>query len=130
MQAPYSADSGLTWRQCEFSYRRRRMSKAVLFEPVDSPYLIPFDGDFKLSKLPTKAPDDPGKAENKELLPEIVEALNELQHKLYANDHYSVLLVFQALDAAGKDGTIRAILTGVNPVGCQVFAYKAPNAEE
>ena len=106
------------------------MSKAVLFEPVASPYLVPFDGDFKLSKLPTKAPDDPGKAANNELLPRIVEQLDRLQQKLYANDHYSVLLIFQALDAAGKDGTIRAILTGVNPVGCQVFAYKAPNAEE
>jgi hypothetical protein len=50
--------------------------------------------------------------------------------RLYANDRYSVLLIFQAMDAAGKDGTIRAILTGVSPVGCQVFAYKAPSSEE
>jgi PPK2 family polyphosphate:nucleotide phosphotransferase len=106
------------------------MSKAVLFEPVDSPYLVPFDGSFSLKKSPTKADDDPGKSENKEALAEVVEKLNKLQGKLYANDQYSVLLIFQALDAAGKDGTIRAILTGVNPVGCQVFAYKAPNAEE
>ena len=106
------------------------MSKAVLFEPVDSPYLVPFDDSFEIKKAPTEAKDDPGKAENKEALVEVVEKLNKLQGKLYANDHYSVLLIFQALDAAGKDGTIRAILTGVNPVGCQVFAYKAPNAEE
>ena len=106
------------------------MSKAVLFDPVESPYLVPFDDSFSIKKAPTKADDDPGKAENKDALAGIVEELNELQHNLYANDHFSVLLIFQALDAAGKDGTIRAILTGVNPVGCQVFAYKAPNAEE
>jgi PPK2 family polyphosphate:nucleotide phosphotransferase len=106
------------------------MPKAVLFDPVESPYLVPFDDSFNIKKAPTRADDDPGKAENKEVLPEIVDKLNKLQGKLYANDHYSVLLIFQALDAAGKDGTIRAILTGVNPMGCQVFAYKAPNAEE
>jgi len=106
------------------------MSKAVLFDPVESPYLVPFDGSFSIKKAHTKADDDPGKAENKEALPDIIDKLNKIQGKLYANDHYSVLLIFQALDAAGKDGTIRAILTGVNPVGCQVFAYKAPNAEE
>jgi PPK2 family polyphosphate:nucleotide phosphotransferase len=106
------------------------MSKAVLFEPVASPYLVPFDGSFSIKKAQTKSDEDPGKAENKEALVDIVDRLNKQQGKLYANDHYSVLLIFQALDAAGKDGTIRAILTGVNPVGCQVFAYKAPNAEE
>ena len=106
------------------------MSHSVLFEPVESPYLVPFDDSFEIKKARTEAKDDPGKAENKEALAEVVEKLNKLQGKLYANDQYSVLLIFQALDAAGKDGTIRAILTGVNPVGCQVFAYKAPNAEE
>lgn len=106
------------------------MGKAVLFEPIESPYLVPFDGSFSIKKARTKADDDPGKNENKEALAELVERLNKLQRRLYANDHYSVLLIFQALDAAGKDGTIRAVLTGVNPVGCQVFAYKAPNAEE
>lgn len=106
------------------------MSKAVLFEPVASPYLVPFDGTFNIKKAPTRAAEDPGKNHNKERLEEQVEKLNKLQGKLYAHNRYSVLLIFQALDAAGKDGTIRAVLTGVNPMGCQVFAYKAPNAEE
>jgi PPK2 family polyphosphate:nucleotide phosphotransferase len=104
------------------------MGKPILFDPVDSPYLV--DDSFDIEKAKTKAPDDPGKGENKEALEEIVEKLNKLQGKLYANDRYSVLLIFQALDAAGKDGTIRAVLTGVNPAGVQVSAYKAPNAEE
>jgi PPK2 family polyphosphate:nucleotide phosphotransferase len=106
------------------------MAKPILFEPVESPYLISFDDSFNLKKAPTRPDDDPGKGENKEALQEVVDKLNKIQGKLYANDHYSVLLIFQAIDAAGKDGTIRAILTGVNPVGCQVFAYKAPNSEE
>ena len=106
------------------------MSQALLFEPVPSPYLVPFDGSFEIAKAVTRAPDDPGKSENKNALEKIVDNLDKLQRKLYAHDRYSVLLIFQALDAAGKDGTIRAVLTGVNPVGCQVFAYKAPDAEE
>ncbi len=101
-----------------------------LFEPVSSPYLVPFDGTFDIRKAPTRADGDAGKGVNKEVLEETVEKINKLQGRLYANDRYSVLLIFQALDAAGKDGTIRSILTGVNPVGVQVFAYKAPNAEE
>ncbi|MBA3819287.1 MAG: polyphosphate kinase 2 family protein [Deltaproteobacteria bacterium] len=106
------------------------MPKPILFQPVDSPYLVGFDDSFKIKKAPTRGDDDRGKAANLEALGPLVEQLNKIQGHLYAHDHFSVLLIFQALDAAGKDGTIRAILTGVNPVGCQVFAYKAPNAEE
>jgi PPK2 family polyphosphate:nucleotide phosphotransferase len=104
------------------------MGKPILFDPVETPYLV--DDSFEIRRARTKASDDPGKSENKEALEEVVEKLNKLQGKLYANNRYSVLLIFQALDAAGKDGTIRAILTGVNPVGVQVFSYKAPNDEE
>jgi len=59
-----------------------------------------------------------------------VERLAELQDKLYAQNTYSVLLVFQAMDAAGKDGTIKHVTAGLNPQGCQVFSFKAPSAEE
>jgi PPK2 family polyphosphate:nucleotide phosphotransferase len=106
------------------------MAKPILFEPVATPYLVPFDGSFNIRKAPTDVDDHPGKEANTEALAENVEKLAKLQQKLYANDRYSVLLIFQALDAAGKDGTIRAVMSGVNPVGTQVFAYKAPNAEE
>ena len=58
------------------------------------------------------------------------EELAEAQELLYASDTYSVLLVFQAMDAAGKDGTIRHVMSGVNPQGCQVFSFKKPSAEE
>jgi PPK2 family polyphosphate:nucleotide phosphotransferase len=106
------------------------MSQSILFEPVDSPYLVPHDGSFRIEKARTEPKDDPGKAHNVEALAHSVEKLAKIQQRLYAHDRFSVLLIFQALDAAGKDGTIRAVITGVNPVGCQVFAYKAPNAEE
>jgi PPK2 family polyphosphate:nucleotide phosphotransferase len=59
-----------------------------------------------------------------------VDALAELQDKLYAQDRWAVLLVFQAMDAAGKDGTIKHVMSGVNPQGCQVYSFKQPSAEE
>ena len=59
-----------------------------------------------------------------------IKALTELQDMLYAQDRWAVLLVFQAMDAAGKDGTIKHVMSGVNPQGCQVYSFKAPSAED
>src|SRR4029077_1575484 len=59
-----------------------------------------------------------------------VESLSALQEILYAQDRWAVLLVFQAMDAAGKDGAIRHVMSGVNPQGCQVTSFKAPSSEE
>jgi PPK2 family polyphosphate:nucleotide phosphotransferase len=59
-----------------------------------------------------------------------VARLAELQDKLYAQDRWALLLIFQAMDAAGKDGTIKHVMSGVNPQGCEVYAFKAPSAEE
>jgi PPK2 family polyphosphate:nucleotide phosphotransferase len=107
------------------------MAKPILFEPIDSPFLVPFDGSFKLSKADT-APSEKhaNKKANQEKLAESVHELAKLQHRLYADSRYSVLLVFQAMDAAGKDGTIRAVMSGVNPQGCQVTAFKSPSQED
>ena len=66
----------------------------------------------------------------KEALAIGVQALAELQDKLYAQDKWAVLLIFQAMDAAGKDGTIKHVMSGVNPQGCQVFSFKSPSAED
>jgi PPK2 family polyphosphate:nucleotide phosphotransferase len=66
----------------------------------------------------------------KEVLQEGVAELAELQSKLYAQDRWAVLLVFQAMDAAGKDGTIKHVMSGVNPQGVQVYSFKAPSAED
>jgi PPK2 family polyphosphate:nucleotide phosphotransferase len=104
--------------------------KPILFDPVASPYLVPFDESFRVKQASTRPPSDaPGKKDNREALEKQIVRLDELQKLLYAHDRYSVLLVFQAMDAAGKDGTIRAVLTGVNPQGCQVFTFKEPSKD-
>jgi PPK2 family polyphosphate:nucleotide phosphotransferase len=66
----------------------------------------------------------------KEVLEQGIEALAELQARLYAQDRWSLLLIFQAMDAAGKDGTIKHVMSGVNPQGVQVYSFKSPSAED
>jgi PPK2 family polyphosphate:nucleotide phosphotransferase len=66
----------------------------------------------------------------KEALATGLTALTELQDKLYAQDRWAVLLIFQAMDAAGKDGAIKHVMSGVNPQGCQVYSFKSPSAED
>lgn len=70
------------------------------------------------------------KARAAELLKENLERLSDAQERLYADNRYSLLIIFQAMDAAGKDGTIKHVMSGVNPQGCQVFSFKQPSAEE
>jgi PPK2 family polyphosphate:nucleotide phosphotransferase len=102
-----------------------------VFEAVSSPYLVAFDGAFDPCTAPTRPPDDaPSKKRCRRELEELIGRLSELQRRLYAQDRYAVLLVFQAMDAAGKDGTIRAVMSGVDPAGCQVHSFKAPSSEE
>ena len=84
-----------------------------------------------LKKWPTLVkPAYKSKKKYKEYLEEQVEELSELQRLHYASNHYAVLLIFQAMDAAGKDGAIRHVMSGVNPQGCQVFSFKHPSAME
>ena len=102
-----------------------------LFKAVDSPWLVGDDGRFSVGKARTAPPKDaPDKAGNKKALEDLTARLDTLQHILYAYDHRALLLVFQAMDAAGKDSTIRAVLSGVDPAGCQVQAFKQPSSEE
>ena len=90
------------------------------------------EGDnVNLQKWPTKVdPVYKSKKQYKKLLEEHVEQLSSLQHLHYASNRYALLLIFQALDAAGKDGAIRHVMSGVNPQGCQVFSFKHPSAAE
>ncbi len=103
-----------------------------MFKAPESPYRVPFDGTFKLSKSKTSPPKDAvvSKKKLEKKLNELVNRMDELQRMFYAHDRHSILLVFQGMDAAGKDGTIRAILKGINPAGCQVFSFKQPSNEE
>ena len=73
---------------------------------------------------------DADKSRAKETLTTGITALAELQDKLYAEDKWAVLLIFQAMDAAGKDGAIKHVMSGVNPQGCQVFSFKSPSSKE
>jgi PPK2 family polyphosphate:nucleotide phosphotransferase len=98
---------------------------------ITSPHLVPFDGVFSLRGVSTEPPDGaPKKKECEQLMEERVKEMQKLQAKLYADDRYAMLLIFQAMDAAGKDGTVRAVMSGINPAGCQVYSFKAPSAEE
>jgi PPK2 family polyphosphate:nucleotide phosphotransferase len=90
--------------------------------------------DGKKFRLKDIHPDDTRGLKSKEkaraALEEGIPRLRELQEKLYAQDRWAVLLIFQALDAAGKDSTIEHVMSGVNPQGCQVYSFKAPSSEE
>jgi PPK2 family polyphosphate:nucleotide phosphotransferase len=90
------------------------------------------EGDeVKLHKWPTKvAPVYKSEQHYQKLLGEHVAQLSALQQLLYACNSYAILLIFQAMDAAGKDGAISHVMSGVNPQGCQVFSFKHPSAEE
>ena len=89
----------------------------------------------KKFRLADFAPDDTAgldieKKDAKEMLAASVKRLADLQERLYAQDRWAVLAIFQAMDAAGKDGAIEHVMSGVNPQGCQVHAFKAPSAQE
>ena len=87
--------------------------------------------EFKLSDRPTDVkPICKSKKQYKKLLDEHVEALSDLQHLHYASNRYALLLIFQGMDAAGKDGAIRHVMSGINPQGCDVASFKQPSAEE
>jgi PPK2 family polyphosphate:nucleotide phosphotransferase len=87
--------------------------------------------DVDLKKWPTKVKPVYGSDEDYEkLLREHIEQLSAQQELLYASNSYAVLLIFQAMDAAGKDGVIKHVMSGVNPQGCQVFSFKHPSATE
>jgi len=84
-----------------------------------------------LKKWPTEmTPYYKSKKHLKKMLRERVDEMSELQNLLYASDRYAVLLIFQAMDAAGKDSAIKHVMSGVNPQGCQVFSFKHPSHEE
>src|SRR3954465_12265369 len=100
---------------------------------LSKPYRVKNGTKFRLKDFD---PDDTGdrKSKDKEQAKEMLqvggEALAELQDMLYGQDRWSLLLIFQAMDAAGKDGTIKHVMSGVNPQGCQVSSFKSPSSED
>lgn len=101
-----------------------------MFKASKHDFLVPTDGSFRVKKAPTGPDKVPGKKKLERMLADKIDELHNLQRVLYASDTHSLLVVFQAMDAAGKDGTIRAVLSGVNPAGCQVYSFKQPSDEE
>ena len=97
------------------------------------PYRITRGANFRLKDFnpaATGSLKDADKTRAQQALQAGKEALSKLQDMLYAHNRWSVLLVFQAMDAAGKDGAIKHVMSGINPQGCQVFSFKQPSAEE
>ncbi|MFZ4546575.1 MAG: polyphosphate kinase 2 family protein [Bacteroidales bacterium] len=100
---------------------------------LSNQYCIVNDKKFKLKDFPTDVDTDLGKAEKpvaQQLLQFGIQALAEMQDKLYAQDKWSLLIIFQAMDAAGKDSAIKHVMSGINPQGCEVTAFKSPSPEE
>src|ERR1700747_1351420 len=95
------------------------------------PYRVKDGKDFRLKDYdPAQTGGVDSKDEAKQLLESGVARLAELQDMLYAQDSWALLLIFQAMDAAGKDGAIKHVMSGVNPQGCDVHSFKAPSNEE
>ena len=102
-----------------------------MFKAAASPYLVNYGGAFRVDHSATEPSEgSPGKKLCKQRLAKLIDEIAELQRILYAHDKYAMLLIFQAMDAAGKDSTIRAVMSGINPAGCQVFSFKQPAPEE
>lgn len=94
-------------------------------------FRVPAGKKIRLQKWPTRVkPAYKSQEHYQELLARQVGQLSDLQQLHYASDRYALLLIFQAMDAAGKDGAIRHVMSGVNPQGCQVFSFKHPSATE
>ena len=94
-------------------------------------FLVTKDSKINLSKFPTDNTEEyKSKKETAKLLKKNIKRMTELQAKLYAQDKFSLLIIFQAMDAAGKDGTIKHVMSGLNPQGTQVSSFKQPSKEE
>lgn len=110
-----------------------KKAEVARLERFLEPYRITGGKGFRLKRhdpADTAHLKSADKDEAKEMLARGVEWLTEQQDMLYAQDHWAVLLVFQAMDAAGKDSTIKHVMSGINPQGCQVTSYKQPSSEE
>ena len=100
-----------------------------MFDASPTEYLVPFDASFRLSNAPTQ-PAISQQWRNEKRLKKAIRRLDDLQKVLLADDSHAVLLVFQGMDSCGKDSTIRAVMRGINPAGCQVFSFKKPSSME
>lgn len=101
-----------------------------MFENSIEKHLVPYNGGLCISDLKTRPDTTLSEGKIKKRLKKFKKEIAESQRLLFAQDQYSILLIFQAMDAAGKDSTIRHVLSGVNPAGCQVTPFRQPSARE
>jgi PPK2 family polyphosphate:nucleotide phosphotransferase len=108
----------------------RKIMSQLRVSPGTELRLKDHDSGWAQTKELKESGKDAVKERSKEILETSLVEIADAQQLLYADDRYAVLIVFQAMDAAGKDGTIKHVMSGVNPQGCQVFSFKKPSAEE
>ncbi len=100
---------------------KKEILKKLTAKPGEKHKVSDFDSDYTAGFTQEKA---------EKMLEDNIKKMRKLQDKLYADDRHAVLIIFQAMDAAGKDGTIKHVMSGINPQGCQVFSFKQPSPEE
>src|SRR5208283_1592496 len=100
------------------------------FRDFIAPYRVTNGKSFRLKDYQPGDTGGLGEQAAKDMLAEEVALLSELQEKLYAQDSWALLAILQGMDAAGKDGTIKHVMSGVNPQGCEVTSFRAPSEED
>lgn len=120
-----------------FYYKSRELDKSKIFiyqskmKINSKDFLVKPGKKVKLKKWPTNvSPVYKSKEQYHQILAEHIREMSSLQSLLYASNQYSLLLIFQGMDASGKDGAIKHVMSGVNPQGCEVFSFKHPSTEE
>ncbi len=93
-------------------------------------FIAPFNSPASLKDYPTTAPEDIIRDEAEKKMKKNIKKMAKLQDKMYAHDKHAILIIYQAMDAAGKDSAIKNVMSGLNPQGTQVYSFKQPSAEE
>jgi PPK2 family polyphosphate:nucleotide phosphotransferase len=106
------------------------LSLAAQLKPFVAPFRVDGSSEFHLRSHQTAEKGGLDKEKGEKIMAANRKRLNDLQEKLYAQDRWSLLLIFQGMDAAGKDSAIKSVFDGVNPQGCQVYSFKAPSTKE
>jgi PPK2 family polyphosphate:nucleotide phosphotransferase len=110
--------------------KKASRSLSAMLDAYVAPFRVDGSGKFHLKSLKTDAKGGLDKAAAEEILDANKKRLNDFQEKLYAQDRWSLLLIFQGMDAAGKDSAIKSVFEGVNPQGCEVYSFKQPTSHE
>src|SRR5882757_9905309 len=109
---------------------KSRQSLADALQPFVAPFRFDGSGEFHLKSHKTNAKGGLDKDKGEKIIEANRKRLSDFQAKLYAQDNWSLLLIFQGMDAAGKDSAIKSVFDGINPQGCQVASFKAPSSRE